>query len=505
MKCGHGVDQNISYCGRCEWKRAEAARIWGQALEVQNERLERETRSVGKDIALSEAKKRISELEAERESWGNEFSAVITMKERITELELANNRLRKTWREDTEDLAKIRVAHRRELEKQAERVSELEKCLGMFVAIYDDQGKGAMVCLDRWRFDEARTILKGTRQTSKEAKQQAECVSHLERALADATKAGTPFWKERDTMNAHVVENARLREALERSRYWFPNPWDVDDTLDSAEQRDRRRADYNFVDSVLKRTRQVCKECQGKGAVAAYTGVQDEGSGAKESVLEPCPTCVEPPKHTVQATTEEAAAEAERKLGWDKPAVQDTGGQRCVCGHRGLWHEQSRRYIICESPGCECLQFTPIVTARASNPEEHARNCIYDGTSWACAPACQVAQRPVQDCSCPDRHRTLGDCLVDHCGAATESDAECVHGNVISERVCPECTAQACNHPPVVSSNYPGFDCERCGIGPAPAAQGTDRAGTGYPPGVDRATTGGSGNKTEPAEPDGDK
>lgn len=45
---------------------------------------------------------------------------------KIAELELANNRLRKTWREDTEDLAKVRAACAEEIREQAERAAELE-------------------------------------------------------------------------------------------------------------------------------------------------------------------------------------------------------------------------------------------------------------------------------------------------------------------------------------------------------------------------------------------
>lgn len=53
-------------------------------LQAQNDRLERDSRNAGKDIALSEAKKRITELERDKESWGNEFNAIIIMKEQLS-------------------------------------------------------------------------------------------------------------------------------------------------------------------------------------------------------------------------------------------------------------------------------------------------------------------------------------------------------------------------------------------------------------------------------------
>ncbi len=64
---------------------ARIAHVFGgmAELESQNERLEREARGAGKDIALAEAKKRIAELEAERETWGNEFAAVCALKEQL--------------------------------------------------------------------------------------------------------------------------------------------------------------------------------------------------------------------------------------------------------------------------------------------------------------------------------------------------------------------------------------------------------------------------------------
>ncbi len=76
------------------------------------------------------------------------------------------------------------------------------------------------------------------------------------------------------------------------------------------------------------------------------------------------------------------------KGAWDvamQTARQETSA---IEGHRGS--------VLCGNCGATVVRRPQQSQQASSNPEEHARNCIYDGKLWACVPACPVSQRTAQ-------------------------------------------------------------------------------------------------------------
>lgn len=80
----------------------------------------------------------------------------------------------------------------------------------------------------------------------------------FERRLTDATKAGTPYWSERDTMNAYVLEISSLRQQLadrhaviEAARLVVSDDYsepiqamfELSDALDALDRRENGKAD----------------------------------------------------------------------------------------------------------------------------------------------------------------------------------------------------------------------------------------------------------------------
>ncbi len=123
-------------------------------------------------------------------------------------------------------------------------------------------------------------------------------VKELELELSDAIKAGTPYWKERDLMNSYVVDNARLREALEK--------------IADPRKRDHKEPDaytelgcvMNIASEALRDTQQItnssCSQEASAAAIDQYMApkatsrkVAHEGAAADstQSVQEYCANC----------------------------------------------------------------------------------------------------------------------------------------------------------------------------------------------------------------------